>query len=52
MFKQHEFRFWAGEGLKVLELPYGKGELSMVILLPDEITGLAKLGSQAEYRRR
>jgi serpin B len=43
MSRQDDFRFWAGDGLKALELPYGKGDLAMVVLLPDEIEGLAKL---------
>jgi serine protease inhibitor len=50
MHKQDEFRFRAGDGLKVLELPYGKGELSSYVLLPDQIDGLpaieAKLSLQ------
>jgi serpin B len=40
MFKQDELRFWAGEGLKALELPYGKGDLAGIVLLPDQIDGL------------
>lgn len=39
----HDFRYWAGDGLKVLELPYGKGDLAMLVLLPDEIEGLSAL---------
>jgi serpin B len=38
-----DFRSWAGDGLKVLELPYGKGDLAMLILLPDEIEKLRDL---------
>ena len=43
MCQQGDFRYWAGDGLKVLELPYGRGDLAMLILLPDEIEGLSAL---------
>jgi serpin B len=43
MYRQDGFRYWAGDGLKVLELPYGQGDLAMLILLPDEIEGLSAL---------
>ncbi|CAN5879748.1 serpin family protein [soil metagenome] len=43
MFRQDDYRYWAGEELKLLELPYGKGELAMLVLLPDEIDGLVGL---------
>jgi serpin B len=43
MYRSDDFRYWAGDGLKVLELPYGKGDLAMLVLLPDEIEGLAAL---------
>ncbi len=43
MFRQDDFQFWEGEDLKMLELPYGKGELSMLILLPNDIEGLPAL---------
>src|SRR5262245_17584153 len=43
MHKQDDFRFRAGDGLKVLDLPYAKGDLSAVILLPDAIDGLPAL---------
>jgi serpin B len=43
MYQQDDFRYSAGEGLKVLELPYGKGDLAMLVLLPDEIEGLSAL---------
>ena len=43
MHRQDDFRYWAGDGLKVLELPYGKGDLAMLVLLPDEIEGLPAL---------
>ena len=43
MYQQGDFRYWAGEGLKILELPYGRGDLSMLVLLPAEIGGLPDL---------
>jgi serpin B len=43
MYRQDDFRYWAGDGLKVLELPYGTGDLAMLVLLPDEIEGLSAL---------
>ena len=43
MYQEDRFPFWAGEGLKILELPYGTGDLSMLVLLPDRIEGLADL---------
>src|SRR5262249_55664681 len=43
MYQQDGFRYGAGDGLKVLELPYGKGDLAMVVLLPDAIDGLSAL---------
>ncbi len=43
MYQQGHFRFWADDGLKVLESPYGKGDLAMLVLLPDEIEGLSAL---------
>jgi serpin B len=43
MRRADEFRYGEIDDLKVLELPYGKGDLSMVILLPNRVDGLAKL---------
>jgi serpin B len=43
MYQESRFPFWAGEDLKILELPYGTGDLSMLVLLPDQIEGLADL---------
>ncbi|XP_062426036.1 ovalbumin [Rhea pennata] len=33
----------AAEKIKILELPYASGELSMLVLLPDDISGLEQL---------
>jgi serpin B len=43
MYQEGHFPFWAGEGLKILDLAYGTGELSMLVLLPDKIEGLTDL---------
>ncbi|MHB1558833.1 MAG: serpin family protein [Isosphaeraceae bacterium] len=43
MHQQESFRYWAGDGLKILELPYGEGDLAMLVLLPDQIEGLPAL---------
>ncbi len=43
MFRTDHYRFWAGDGLKALELPYGEGDLSMLVLLPDGVEGLSAL---------
>ncbi|QDV34379.1 Serpin (serine protease inhibitor) [Tautonia plasticadhaerens] len=43
MHRQDDFRYWAGDGLKALELPYGSGDLAMVIVLPGKIEGLPTL---------
>ena len=39
MFQKEHFRYWAGDGLQVLDFPYGKGkgDLAMIVLLPDEV---------------
>jgi serpin B len=56
MYQQGHFRYWAGDDLRVLELPYGKGDLAMLVLLPDEIEGLsvpeAKLSTDNVSRRQ
>ncbi len=43
MNRLDEFRFGAIDDLQILELPYGDGNLSMVVLLPKEVDGLADL---------
>ncbi|HOS79832.1 MAG TPA: serpin family protein [Anaerolineae bacterium] len=43
MTQEHEFRYGESDGLQILELPYAGDDLSMVVLLPREIDGLAKL---------
>jgi serpin B len=41
MRKQDDFRLGEGDGLKVLELPYGGGDLAALFVLPDAIDGLS-----------
>jgi serpin B len=43
MFLTHRFGLAHIAGGRVLELPYRGGELSMLVLLPDAVDGLAKL---------
>ena len=46
MSKWEHFRFLRCDGFKLLELPYGQGQLSMLVLLPDANDGLAALEVQ------
>ena len=43
MTQEQEFRYAEWEGLQVLELPYVGNDLSMVVLLPEEVGGLGAL---------
>jgi serpin B len=43
MYQQEQFRYAELDGVQVLELPYGDGELSMIVVLPREADGLAGL---------
>src|SRR5262249_18528287 len=38
--RDEELRFWRGDNFRVLELPYTKGEFSMLVFLPDAVDGL------------
>ncbi|NXD93939.1 OVALX protein, partial [Chaetorhynchus papuensis] len=41
----------AEEKMKILELPYASGELSLLVLLPDDISGLEQLENKITYER-
>jgi serpin B len=43
MHQQHWFRYAAVDDLQVLDLPYGDGSLSMVVVLPEKVEGLGGL---------
>jgi serpin B len=43
MTQKHAFGYAEADGLQMLELPYTGEDLSMLVLLPDEIGGLAAL---------
>ena len=43
MHREGSFRYFHGGSLQILEIPYKGNDLSMVILLPNEIGGLAAL---------
>lgn len=45
MSHEADYQLHAAEGLKVLSLPYAGGDLSMIVLLPDDLDGLQKLES-------
>ncbi|NWR11445.1 OVALX protein, partial [Paradoxornis webbianus] len=41
----------AEDKIKVLELPYSEGDLSLVVLLPDDISGLAQLENKISFEK-
>ena len=43
MHLKDEFKYWGDESLQALELPYKGEHLSMIVLLPREVDGLAEL---------
>jgi serpin B len=43
MNRQDRYRYVAVDNMQLLQLPYGDGSLSMVVLLPREIAGLSDL---------
>jgi serpin B len=49
MHGRHNFRYAESDGLQVLELPYGDRSLSLVVLLPENKEGLAKLEERLTF---
>lgn len=45
MHQQDSFSYAEVDGIQILELPYGNRDLSMIVLLPNRVGGLAKLES-------
>lgn len=43
MFQKEEFKYGAVDDVQILELPYVGNDLSMLVLLPKEVTGLSSL---------
>ncbi|XP_059671869.1 ovalbumin-related protein Y-like [Gavia stellata] len=41
----------AAERMKILELPYASGELSMLVLLPDDVSGLEQLEDKINFEK-
>ncbi|NXK96224.1 OVALX protein, partial [Formicarius rufipectus] len=41
----------AAEKMKILELPYASGELSLLVLLPDDISGLKQLENKINFEK-
>ncbi|NXQ91307.1 OVAL protein, partial [Nyctibius grandis] len=41
----------ASEKIKILELPYVSGELSMLVILPDDVSGLKQLENAITYEK-
>ncbi|NWU65580.1 OVALX protein, partial [Pterocles burchelli] len=39
----------AAEKMKILEIPYASGELSMLVLLPDDVSGLEQLENKINF---
>ena len=50
MHRWDEFRYGAVDDIQFLELPYGDGSLSMIVLLPKEIDGLAALEAKLTFQ--
>ena len=51
MHEVESFRFAAKDGLKAVELPYQGGQMSMLLVLPDAVDGLAPLESSLTAER-
>ncbi|KGL93455.1 hypothetical protein N301_12939, partial [Charadrius vociferus] len=53
MFQNGTFKVAAvpAEKMKILELPYASGQLSMLVLLPDDISGLEQLENKISFEK-
>ena len=51
MRQQASFGHASADGAQILELPYQGEELSMLLVLPDQRNGLAKVGSELTMKR-
>jgi len=49
MYQKGNFKYSKNEDYQILELPYTGKELSMLILLPNEIDGLSRLEKHLDY---
>jgi len=49
MQKKAHFGYAAVEGLQLLKLAYGDGSLSMIVVLPDKVDGLADLETKLNF---
>jgi uncharacterized protein (DUF1697 family) len=49
MHRRGAYRYAAVDALRILELPYGDGSLSMLVLLPDEVAGLGDLEAKLTF---
>ena len=50
MYRRGEFRYDAIDDIQILELSYGDGSLSMVVLLPRKVDGLADLEAKLTFK--
>ncbi len=49
MYRRDEYRYGEVDNVQLLELPYSDGSLSMVVLLPTEVDGLANLEAKLTF---
>jgi serpin B len=49
MHTRHRFRYATADGLQILELPYGDGSLSLIVLLPEKQDGLPDLDAKLTF---